>query len=81
MSTNVSRSNSPPGQQTLTSQALLDAMERMLWDQAFEIERDEIREAWGERGGVTRPAPAGVGPFFEGSGGWSWAPARVLVAC
>ena len=22
---------------------------------------------------VTRPAPAGVGPFFEESGGWSWA--------
>jgi hypothetical protein len=21
---------------------------------------------------VTRPAPVGVGPFFEGSGGWSW---------
>jgi hypothetical protein len=21
---------------------------------------------------VTRPAPPGVGPFFEGSGGWSW---------
>jgi hypothetical protein len=23
---------------------------------------------------VTRPAPAGVGPFFKRSGGWSWGP-------
>ena len=28
---------------------------------------------------VTRPAPPGVGPFFEGSGGWSWAQAAVAI--
>jgi hypothetical protein len=30
----------------------------------------DARRVEAQRGGVTRPAPAGLGPFFEGSGGW-----------
>jgi hypothetical protein len=40
----------------------------------------DARRVEAQRGGVTRPARAGVGPFFEGSGGWSWEWARFAPA-
>ena len=37
----------------------------------------QLREASTRR--VTRRAPAGVGPFFEGTGGWSWGLLAVAI--